>query len=255
MEYSLFSLRHTGAYLVSIHAHYDDDLYGNCTGEGCSRGGPQDKKNNRPRAGSPAAALIRYGQVITYRGNTKTNLQDKRATCAMKARNELANLQRLFSTHSLTCDAPVKAWARFGWWQLKSRCQGEILFQWISGQRLAVRRGMVGATANIYVGLLEFADMMLLLHFLREGDLFLDIGANVGAYTVLASGVCRARTWAFEPDPTTVERLKRNITINSLDALVRVCEFALGAERGEVAFTMVATQGTELRQPRKQMPE
>ena len=35
--------------------------------------------------------------------------------------------------------------------------------------------------------------MMLPLHFLQEGDLFLDIGANVGTYTVLASGVCRAR--------------------------------------------------------------
>ena len=75
---------------------------------------------------------------------------------------------------------------------------------WIGGQRLSIRRGMRGATGNIYVGLHEFADMMLTLNFLREGDLFLDIGANVGSYTVLASGICRAVTWAFEPDPGTV---------------------------------------------------
>jgi FkbM family methyltransferase len=105
---------------------------------------------------------------------------------------------------------------------------------------------MVGATGNIYVGLLEFADMMLPLHFLREGDLFLDIGANVGAYTVLASGISKARTWAFEPDPLTLERLKRNITVNGLEALVRVFEFALGAEQGEVAFTIGRDAGNRI---------
>ena len=97
---------------------------------------------------------------------------------------------------------------------------------------------MLGATQNIYVGLHEFVDMMLPLHFLREGDLFLDIGANVGSYTVLASGVCRARTWAFEPDPETIRNLKRNIEVNSLHALVTTHECALGAEQGEVAFTV-----------------
>jgi FkbM family methyltransferase len=97
---------------------------------------------------------------------------------------------------------------------------------------------MKGATANIYVGLQEFADMMLPLHFLREGDLFFDIGANVGAYTVLASGVCRANTWAFEPDPGTLFHLRRNIELNKLGALVRVHECALGPEQGEIAFTV-----------------
>jgi FkbM family methyltransferase len=97
---------------------------------------------------------------------------------------------------------------------------------------------MTGATGNIYVGLHEFADMMVPLHFRREGDFFLDIGANVGSYTVLASGVCRAKTWAFEPDPNTLRHLKRNIAVNGLDALVTVFECALAGEQGEVRFTV-----------------
>jgi predicted RNA methylase len=78
---------------------------------------------------------------------------------------------------------------------------------------------MKGATANMSIGLSEFADMMLALHFLRKGDLFVDVGANVGSYAVLASGVCRATTWAFEPDPNTVRSLKRNLAINNLNDL------------------------------------
>jgi FkbM family methyltransferase len=97
---------------------------------------------------------------------------------------------------------------------------------------------MTGATGNIYVGLHEFADMMVALHFLREGDLFLDIGANVGSYTVLASGVCRAVTWAFEPDPSTRERLRRNVAVNHLEPLVKIYGCALGSAKGEVPFTI-----------------
>lgn len=97
---------------------------------------------------------------------------------------------------------------------------------------------MTGATGNIYCGLHEFADMALVMHALRPGDLFLDIGANVGSYTVLASSVCGARTIAFEPDPVTAVNLRRNVTINNIDHLVEVQESALGAQSGEVAFTV-----------------
>jgi FkbM family methyltransferase len=156
----------------------------------------------------------------------------------MKAIDDLKTVQRFFATHPLTCDAPLGAWSRFLSWQLRSRIQREILFPWIEGQRLAVRRGMTGATGNIYVGLHEFADMIVPLHLLRADDLFLDIGANVGSYTVLASGVCRAKTWSFEPDSDTMRHLKKNIVINNLEALVKVYECALGAQQGEVAFTV-----------------
>jgi FkbM family methyltransferase len=97
---------------------------------------------------------------------------------------------------------------------------------------------MYGATGNIYAGLQEFYDMMLALHFLRKGDLFLDVGANVGSYTVLASGVREATTWAFEPDPITARHLQRNIAVNGLEGLVTVHEVALGPSDGEVKFTI-----------------
>jgi len=150
----------------------------------------------------------------------------------------LTTLANVFATHPLTREAPLSAWGRFASWQIRSRIQDEVIVPWIAGQKLAVRRGMLGATGNIYLGLNEFADMMFPLHFLREGDLFLDIGANVGSYSVLASGVCRARTWAFEPDPLTAGYLRRNVAINALRALVTVHECALGPISGEVKFTV-----------------
>ena len=150
----------------------------------------------------------------------------------------LSNLSHFFATHPLTRNNPVGAWGRFAYWQIRSRLQDEVIFPWIEGQKLVVTKGMTGATGNIYAGLHEFYDMMLPLHFLRKGDLFLDVGANIGSYTVLAAGVCEATTWAFEPDPITARHLRRNIAINGLDGLVTVHEVALGPSEAEVRFTI-----------------
>jgi FkbM family methyltransferase len=96
---------------------------------------------------------------------------------------------------------------------------------------------MTGATGNLYFGLHEFMSMGLVLHFLRDGDLFLDAGANVGTYTVLASGVCRAHTLAVEADADTARDLARNVEINRLQELVKIEILALGPTDGEVMFT------------------
>ena len=150
----------------------------------------------------------------------------------------MPNTLQFIVNHPLTRRRPVSALARYFAWQVGSRLKRDHVHRWISGTRLAARSGMTGATGNIYCGLHEFADMGLVIHALRPGDLFLDIGANVGSYTVLASGVCGARTIAFEPDPGTAVTLRRNVAINSIDNLVQVQETALGAHAGEVAFTV-----------------
>ena len=48
---------------------------------------------------------------------------------------------------------------------------------------------MTGATMNMYRGLHVAADILFVLHVLRVDDVFLDVGANVGTYSILASCV------------------------------------------------------------------
>jgi FkbM family methyltransferase len=140
--------------------------------------------------------------------------------------------------HPLTADRPLAALRRFVAWQVRSRVYRETEFHWIGGSKLIVRRGMTGATGNIYCGLHEFADMAFLLHFLRPQDLFGDIGANVGSYTVLASSVCHAQVLAVEPDPDTAISLRKNIKMNQVDATVTVAETAVGDKEGSIQFTI-----------------
>ncbi|TWT65549.1 Methyltransferase domain protein [Crateriforma conspicua] len=114
---------------------------------------------------------------------------------------------------------------------------GGIVHHWIRGTKFIVYPGESGLTQNIYCGLHEYADMLFLLHTLRSGDLFVDVGANVGSYTLLASGVVGAKSISFEPVPETFQRLTDNALINRLGDRVALHQCGVGAENDEMVFT------------------
>jgi FkbM family methyltransferase len=95
---------------------------------------------------------------------------------------------------------------------------------------------MYGATQNVYCGLNDFADMSFVIHYLRENDIFLDVGANVGAYTVLASAAARARSYAFEPSPAAIQSLHGNVALNRIADRVNIEPYAIGRAPGSVSF-------------------
>jgi FkbM family methyltransferase len=151
---------------------------------------------------------------------------------------ELASLFRYWKRHPLASRDLPGTVARFLRWQLGSRLlRMPVLVPWVGSTSLVIETGMTGATMNVYCGLHEAADMAFVLHLLRPGDAFLDVGANVGTYTILASGVARARTLALEPIPATFERLMRNLRINDLLSRVEARCMAVGAHSGSVRFT------------------
>lgn len=96
---------------------------------------------------------------------------------------------------------------------------------------------MKGATGNYYFGLLEFEDMCFLIHLLRDVDLFVDVGANIGSYTILASGHVGAKTISIEPLPSTFRRLENNVRYNDLDHRVTLCNQGVGEDEGKLWFT------------------
>ena len=145
---------------------------------------------------------------------------------------------RFITQHPLTRQRPFSALARYARWQLESRIRGEIEFDWIEGSKLLVRNGMTGATGNIYCGLHEFADMGFVLHFLRPEDLFVDVGANIGSYTVLGAAVIGASVVAVEPDEIALGHLRSNVALNVVTHRVDVQPFAVGAVDGVVSFTV-----------------
>jgi FkbM family methyltransferase len=136
-------------------------------------------------------------------------------------------------THPLGKRHPVRALLRLIGWQLQHRLNPSqlIIKSFIPPVKFYAKRGLTGITGNIYTGLHEFNDMAFLLHFLRASDTFMDIGANVGSYTLLSSGVCQAKTIALEPSTDTADLLNRNLALNRLQQKVTLIQAAAGARR------------------------
>jgi FkbM family methyltransferase len=154
----------------------------------------------------------------------------------------LEKLKRTFGfifNHPLGKKQRLKSIFRFMYWQLQVSLSPNKYFvkTFIAPVKFYARKGLTGITGNIYTGLHEFNDMAFLLHVLRPDDTFFDIGANVGSYTLLASGICKAKSLTIEPVPATFQILENNITLNQLKNKVTLINAAAGDTEGLLTFS------------------
>ena len=156
----------------------------------------------------------------------------------MRFIHKITQVLKGINEHPLAGKHKFLAYGKLVKWQFSQRlfpCIRKLEF--LNGIHFLAARGMTGITGNIYCGLHEFNDMAFVLHFLREEDLFIDVGANVGSYTLLAAGVVGANTISFEPAPATFEKLKANIISNDLQAKTNLVNAAVGSKKGSLHFT------------------
>lgn len=142
--------------------------------------------------------------------------------------------------HPLNRKNKLGAILRFIKWQIGSRIvPGSVILNWIGESKIIASPGESGITGNIYCWLHDFSEMAFVLHANSEDSLFIDIGANVGSYTVLACAVRGAKGICIEPIPTTFKRLMANIQINNLSERVKTYNLGVSNVEGLCNFTMV----------------
>jgi FkbM family methyltransferase len=102
-----------------------------------------------------------------------------------------------------------------------------------AGGQIVVRRGQ-GASHTVYARLPDYREMSFWLGALNPGDLFVDVGANIGIYTLLiASHGCDVI--AVEPARDARRLLEVNLGLNGLKATI--VPAALGRVPGQGALT------------------
>lgn len=88
-------------------------------------------------------------------------------------------------------------------------------------------------------GSYESEETAFLKSVFHDGDVFLDIGANLGWYSLVLGRQCpRASIFAFEPIPSTVSVLERNVRLNRLDN-VEAIAMGMFNEEAELNFIFV----------------
>jgi FkbM family methyltransferase len=142
------------------------------------------------------------------------------------------------ATHELNRDRPAHAVLRYLAWNIGRRLlKADYAIPLVDNVRLIVTEKENYATLLYTTGLWDFAETMFLLHFLRPRDLFVDVGANIGLYSTLASCAAGADCIAIEPVPATFEKLDRNIRIGGNRDRVQLLNLGVGETAAELQFT------------------
>lgn len=71
--------------------------------------------------------------------------------------------------------------------------------------------------------------------YVKPEDTFVDIGANIGAYSFIAAQYC-SKVYAFEPAVSNFYLLLKNITLNNLRSTIKPFPFPLGEYDGLTYF-------------------
>jgi FkbM family methyltransferase len=108
---------------------------------------------------------------------------------------------------------------------------------------------------NVYLGTYEQHDSALVRRYLRPGMTFVDVGANIGFYSLMAAEVAgpSGRVIAFEPNPDVHQHLQETIRNNGIQNII-LEQAAVGdaagwtdlfvpKESGNNTATMIANEG------------
>lgn len=99
-------------------------------------------------------------------------------------------------------------------------------------------RETLGLSSLLY-GTFELAELNYVNQYLKPGDKAMDIGANVGIFSVVMGATVgdKGQVFAFEPVATNVVRLEKNLRKNTL-CNVQIYPVALGASNGHMKLRM-----------------
>jgi FkbM family methyltransferase len=112
----------------------------------------------------------------------------------------------------------------------------------LQGKTVTIRSGeaagllfRVPRSSTVWIsGKVETPVQVALRRALRPGDVFFDVGANVGFFTILGARLVgpSGKVVAFEPHPANVEALRANVEANAFENVV-VVPNAVTASSGE----------------------
>lgn len=97
----------------------------------------------------------------------------------------------------------------------------------------------------IDTGELEPGTRQLIQRFLSPGDMFVDVGANVGLHTIAAARAMHGvgKIVAFEPFEGTKRLLEKTVWINGFSDIVKIHQAAVSWRSGDEDFFLGATSG------------
>ena len=137
--------------------------------------------------------------------------------------------------HPVTRHGRFGAYARYLAWKIStSIVSGPVLIPFVN-ETLLLAEPLSRETRELSLLVLKDPEAMAFVaHFLRGDEYFVDVGASIGSYAVLAAATADACVTAFEPEPGRAALLRRNVALNGLGARIDCRELAVAEVPGEL---------------------
>jgi FkbM family methyltransferase len=133
----------------------------------------------------------------------------------------------------------VSSVLKFIAWQLYKRLTKKFIdIELVDKVRIRCYPDSRSGSSVLYCGLYDYHDMNFVLRYLRPDDSFLDIGANIGVYTLLAASIIESGViYAFEALPKNYARLEENLYINKFQQ-VKAYSLAISDYTGVTSLSL-----------------
>jgi FkbM family methyltransferase len=123
------------------------------------------------------------------------------------------------------------------------QCSDELVIQTIHGFNIIVDGHDVSLTPElVFKGYYELPEENFLKNAARGGDWVIDVGANVGSFSLLAAQQVGqfGRVFAFEPNPRPSQLMAKSLVMNWMHERVIQRPVAVGNSHGTVELSFVA---------------
>jgi len=139
--------------------------------------------------------------------------------------------------HPLNRRSKLKTLFRIIWWKMN-----QLTFKLPALVNLTPTRKIIcypdssSGGLIIYKKLFDYEEMQYLLSHLKKESVFIDIGANIGDYSLIASSIITKHTiHTFEPFASVLTRLKENIKLNNIEN-IEVHDYVVSDKDGYEQF-------------------
>ena len=141
--------------------------------------------------------------------------------------------------HPANAAHPGRALARACWWQVRKRVWRRPVDTAFEGFTLRCHRDNSSASNVWYfTSRYDHPELTFLDRYLRRGDHVLDVGANIGTYSLFMAARIglEGRVVAIEAEPLAASRLRHNIAANRLEGRIALHDVAVDSHPGSVEF-------------------
>ncbi len=121
------------------------------------------------------------------------------------------------------------------YWRNRLHLDAERIFKSPSGYCLHTDVS-IPYEAMVWLGLEETRDLRAFRDLIKPGAYFVDVGANIGLWTLAACRVVgeNGRVIGFEPNPATFTKLQRNVVLNACAGRCEIVPSAVSNRSGDV---------------------